>query len=91
VISSALFGLFHAAQGWLGIITKTFTGLLRGSVRYTTGMIYMLIIPVHFVFNATWLLFEGNWNTPPSWAIYAVSVGELFLILLANLYRRNSS
>lgn len=93
-ISSVLFGVFHARQGLLGIITKSITGLLWGSVRYTTSMIYLLIIPVHFAFNATWLLFEDNWNTPPDWAIYAVSAGELFLtvlILLANPDRKSSA
>jgi hypothetical protein len=57
-------------------------------------MIYLLIIPVHFAFNATWLLFEGNWNTPPGWAIYVVSAGELFLtalILLVNPDRKSSA
>jgi membrane protease YdiL (CAAX protease family) len=94
VISSVLFGLFHTRQGLLGIITKTITGMLWGSVRYTTDMIYLLIIPVHFGFNATWLLFEGNWNTLPDWAIYAVSAGELFLtvlILFANPDRNRSA
>jgi membrane protease YdiL (CAAX protease family) len=93
VVSSVLFGIFHARQGLLGMITKTITGVLWGSVRYTINMIYLLIIPVHFAFNATWLLFEGNWNTPPAWAVYAVSAGELFLtalILLANPDRKSS-
>ena len=94
VVSSVLFGIFHVRQGLLGIITKTITGVLWGSVRYTTSMIYLLIIPVHFAFNATWLLFEGNWNTPPEWAIYAASAGELFLtalILLAKPDRKSSA
>jgi membrane protease YdiL (CAAX protease family) len=91
-VSSVLFGVFHARQGLLGILAKTITGVLWGSVRYTTGMIYLLIIPVHFAFNATWLLF--NWNTPPDWAIYVVPAGELFLtvlILLANPDRKSSA
>jgi membrane protease YdiL (CAAX protease family) len=94
VVSSVLFGVFHARQGLLGIFTKTIAGVLWGSVRYTTSMIYLLIIPVHFTFNAIWLLFEGNWNTPPDWTIYAVSAGELFLtvlILLANPDRKSST
>ena len=93
IVSSLLFGIFHARQGLSGIITKTITGGLWGSVRYTTGMIYLLIIPVHFAFNATWLLFVGNWNSPPGWAVYAFSAGEFLLtalILFANRYRRNS-
>ena len=93
IVSSLLFGIFHARQGLSGIITKTITGGLWGSVRYTTGMIYFLIIPVHFAFNATWLLFEGNWNNSPGWAVYAFSAGELILtalIMFANRYRRSS-
>ena len=93
IVSSLLFGIFHARQGLSGIITKTITGGLWGSVRYTTGMIYLLMLPVHFAFNATWLLFEGNWNNPPGGAVYAISAGELILtalIMFANRYRRSS-
>ena len=82
VVSALLFGLFHARQGLPGMATKTITGALWGSVRYTTGMIYLLIIPVHFAFNATWLLFEGNWETLPGWAALAASAGELILTIL---------
>lgn len=91
IVSSLLFGIFHARQGLSGIITKTITGGLWGSVRYATGMIYLLIIPVHFAFNATWLLFEGNWNNPPGWAVYAVSGGELLLTVLILLADRSRS
>ena len=94
IVSSLLFGIFHARQGLSGIITKTITGGLWGSVRYTTGMIYLLIFPVHFVFNATWLLFEGSWNNPPGWAVYAFSAGEVLLtvlIMCVNQYRRSST
>lgn len=93
VVSSIIFGLFHARQGLGGILTKTITGALWGSVRYTTGMIYLLIIPVHFAYNATWLLFEGNWDAPPGWAVFAVSIGELLLtilILAINHFRKSS-
>lgn len=93
VVSAILFGLFHARQGLRGMITKSITGALWGSVRYTTGMIYMLIIPVHFAFNAAWLLFEGNWDTPPGWAVFAISIGELLLtmlILVINRFRKSS-
>jgi hypothetical protein len=57
-------------------------------------MIYLLIIPVHFAFNVTWLLFEGNWDTPPGWAVFAVSAGELLLtilILVINRFRKSSA
>ena len=64
IVSSILFGLFHAQQGLRGMISKTFTGWLWGSVRYSTGMIYLLIIPVHFAYNSIWLLFDGNWSLP---------------------------
>ena len=79
VVSSILFGLFHAQQGVRGMLSRTFTGWLWGSVRYSTGMIFLLIIPIHFAYNSVWLLFEGNWNTPPAWAIYAVPMIEFVL------------
>jgi len=82
IISSVLFGLFHAQQGLRGIISKTFTGWLWGSIRYSTGMIFLLIIPVHFAYNSVWLLFEGNWNNPPAWTIYAVPALEFMLGLV---------
>ena len=87
IASSILFGLFHAQQGLRGMISKTFTGWLWGSVRYTTGMIYLLIIPVHFAYNSVWLLFEGNWNNPPAWVIYAIPVLEFLcgvIVLFTN-------
>lgn len=62
-ITGLLFGLVHFRQG-LGMLPKFFTGWLWGSVRYATGMIFLLIFPLHFTYNATWLLFQGNWNTP---------------------------
>jgi len=94
IVSSILFGIFHAQQGLRGIISRTITGWLWGSVRYTTGMIYLLIIPVHFAYNVTWLLFEGNWDAPPGWAAFAVSIGELLLtilILAINHFRKSST
>lgn len=92
-VSSVLFGIFHARQGVTGMLTKTITGLLWGSVRYSTGMIFLLMIPVHFTFNAAWLLFEGNWNNLANWAIYVASIGELVLtvlILIINRIRKRS-
>lgn len=86
-VSSILFGLFHAQQGVRGMISKTFTGWLWGSVRYSTGMIYLLIIPVHFAYNSIWLLFEGNWNNPPVWVIYVVPALEFLfgvIVLFTN-------
>ena len=64
LISALLFGLAHARQG-LGMIPRFFTGWLWGTVRYSSGMIFLLIIPVHFAYNVVWLLFEGNWENPP--------------------------
>jgi len=94
VVSSIFFGLFHAHQGFQGIVTKTITGTLWGSVRYTTGMIYLLIFPVHFTYNSIWLLFEGNWDPPQNWVVFALPCGELFLtmlILIINRFRKSSS
>jgi len=79
VVTAVLFGLFHAQQGIMGIISKTFTGWLWGSVRYSSGMIFLLIFPIHYAFNTIWLLFEGNWSNPPSWGIYALPIGEFLL------------
>jgi len=90
IVSSILFGLFHAQQGLRGMISKSFTGWLWGSVRYSTGMIYLLIIPVHFAYNSIWLLFEGNWNNPPAWVIYAVPAFEFIFGLLIVLFSKRS-
>ena len=86
ISSSILFGLFHAQQGLHGMISRAFTGWLWGSVRYSTGMIYLLIIPVHFAYNSVWLLFEGNWSNPPAWAIYALPAIEFGLGLAIVLF-----
>ena len=42
-------------------------------------MIFRIIFPVHLVYNAVWLLFEGNWSSPPTWAIIALPVIEYAL------------
>jgi len=88
VVTAVLFGIFHAQQGLRGIISKTFTGWLWGSVRYSSGMIFLLIFPVHYAFNSIWLLFEGNWNNPPGWTIYLLAAGE-FLLGLAIVLRQD--
>jgi len=90
IVSSILFGLFHAQQGVRGMISRMFTGWLWGSVRYSTGMIYLLIIPVHFAYNSVWLLFEGNWNNPPVWAIYVLPAIEFVLGLLIVLFSKHT-
>jgi len=79
IVTSIVFGLFHARQGLTGILSRTFTGWLWGSVRYSSGMIFLLIFPIHFAYNSIWLLFEGNWNNPPAWAIYALPTVEFLL------------
>jgi len=93
IISSILFGLFHAQQGLRGMISRTFTGWLWGSIRYSTGMILLLIIPVHFAYNSVWLLFDGNWNNPPVWTIYALPAIEfvigLVIVILPNRQPKN--
>ena len=93
IVSSILFGLFHAQQGVRGMISRMFTGWLWGSVRYSTGMIFLLIIPVHFAYNSVWLLFEGNWNNPPVWAINTLPAIEfifgLVIIILRNRHSKN--
>ena len=91
IVSSILFGLFHAQQGLRGMISKTFTGWLWGSVRYSTGMIFLLIIPVHFAYNSIWLLFEGNWDNPPAWVIYAIPAIEFLMGLVIVILRNRQS
>ncbi len=88
VVTAVLFGFFHAQQGLRGIINKTFTGWLWGSVRYSSGMTFLLIFPVHYAFNTIWLLFEGKWNNPPAWAFYLLAAGE-FLLGLAIVLRQD--
>ena len=94
IVSSIVFGLFHASQGLRGILLKTVTGWLWGSVRYSTGMIYLLIIPVHFAYNTVWLLFEGNWGNPPAWAIYVFPAMEfvmgLMIVVIRNRQPKNA-
>lgn len=87
IVSSIIFGFFHASQGLKGIVSKTLAGWLWGSVRYSTGMIFLLIFPIHFMYNATWLLFEGNWNNPPAWAIYALPAVEFLIGLVIVIMR----
>ncbi len=77
-ISALLFGLAHVRQG-LGMIPRFFTGWLWGTVRYSSGMIFLLIIPVHFTYNVVWLLFEGNWENPSMWAQVLLPLFELLL------------
>jgi len=62
VASTLLFGLAHLRQG-MGMIPKFFTGFLWGAVRSASGMM-TLLIPLHFVYNSVWWLFEGDWNHP---------------------------
>jgi len=91
IVSSILFGLFHAQQGIRGMISRAFTGWLWGSIRYSTWMIFLLIIPVHFAYNSIWLLFEGNWNNPPVWAIYVLPAIEFVLGLAIVVFRNRQS
>lgn len=93
VISALLFGLSHATQG-LGMIPKLFTGWLWGTVRYTTGMIFLLIIPIHLAYNVVWLLFEGNWENPPLWAeffpLFELLLGVIIMLIYARVAAQHS-
>jgi membrane protease YdiL (CAAX protease family) len=75
--SSLLFAAFHLRQGPAALLRLP-TGLLWGSIRYSTGMIFLLVFPVHFAYNAVWLLFQGGWDNPPSWAV-VLPLAELAL------------
>lgn len=78
--SAVFFAAFHLRQGPVALLRLP-TGLLWASIRYSSGMIFLLAFPVHFAYNAVWLLFQGNWDSPPSWAVL-VPLGELLLGLL---------
>jgi membrane protease YdiL (CAAX protease family) len=88
LISGLLFGLVHFRQG-LGMLPRFFTGWLWGSIRYATGMIFLLIFPVHFTFNTVWLLFQGNWDNPPTLA-YLLPMAELLMTLVIVAYSRHA-
>lgn len=92
IVSALLFGLFHARSGPGNILSKSLTGFLWGSIRYATRMIFLIIFPIHYTFNATWLLFEGSWNNPPLWAIYALPLLEVLLgLAIVFLHDRRSA
>ncbi len=91
IVTSILFGLLHARQGLTGILSRTITGWLWGSVRYSWGMIFLLIFPVHFAYNVVWLLFEGNWNSPPAWGIYGLPAIEILLGLAIVIFHDRRS
>lgn len=79
LISGLIFGLSHYRQG-LGMLPRFFTGWLWGSVRYATGMI-TLLIPLHFTYNAVWLLFQGSWDHLPALA-NLFPLAELLIAIL---------
>jgi len=81
LVSGLLFGLVHFRQG-LGMLPKFFTGWLFGSIRYATGMIFLLIFPIHFAYNSVWLLFQGNWDNPSTLALLLPLVELLVAILI---------
>jgi len=87
LISALLFGLSHVRQGF-GMIPKFFSGWLWGTVRYSSGMIFLLIIPVHFAYNVVWLLFEGNWENPPLWGQFFPLLELLLGIVIMVVYDR---
>jgi membrane protease YdiL (CAAX protease family) len=90
LISSLVFGLIHIPQGFLSFLDKLIAGWLWGTVRYSTGMIFLLIIPIHFVYNTIWLLFEGNWGNPPPWAYFFPLVEILFGVGIMIISSRTS-
>jgi len=85
-VSGLLFGLVHFRQG-LGMLPKLFTGWLWGSVRYATGMIFLLIFPIHFAYNSAWLLFHGNWDSPTTLALLLPLVELLVAILIVACFK----
>jgi len=87
LMSGLLFGIVHFRQG-LGMLPKFFTGWLWGSVRYATGMITLLIFPIHFTYNAVQLLFDGNWSNRSIWPNLFPLVELLAAILITTLSNR---
>jgi len=85
LVSGLIFGLSHYRQG-LGMLPKFFTGWLWGSVRYATGMI-ILLIPLHFTYNAVWLLFQGNWDHLPVLANLFPLAELLIAILIVTRFK----
>jgi len=88
LMSGLLFGFSHFRQGF-GMLPKFFTGWLWGSVRYTTGMI-TLLIPIHFTYNAVQLLFDGNWVSQSLWANLFPLVELLAAILITTLSNKSN-
>lgn len=88
--SSVFFGLLHATQGVRGVVSRAISGWLWGSIRYSTGMILLIIFPIHFTYNSMWLLFKGNWNNPPAWSPWGIPVLEflfgLSIVIFSNRY-----
>lgn len=88
--SSVFFGLLHATQGVRGVVSRAISGWLWGSIRYSTGMMLLIIFPIHFTYNSMWLLFKGNWNNPPAWAPWGIPVLEflfgLSIVIFSNRY-----
>jgi hypothetical protein len=64
------------------MLPKFFTGWLWGSVRYATGMIFLLIFPLHFMYNAVWLLFQGNWDNSSAFVLLFPLVETLVALLI---------
>lgn len=89
--SSIVFGLIHATQGLGGMVSRAFSGWLWGSIRYSTGMIFLLIFPIHFAYNSIWLLFEGNWNNPPAWGQYGIPIIEFLFGLVIVIFKNRRS
>jgi hypothetical protein len=48
-------------------------------------MIFLLVLPVHFAYNAAWLLFQGNWDHPPAWAFLLPMLEVAFSLLILRL------
>jgi membrane protease YdiL (CAAX protease family) len=94
VVSSVLFGLVHLRQGWAAL-ARLFTGFLWGSVRYSTDMIFLLIIPIHLAYNVVWLLFQGNWDNPPLWGqflpLFELALGLVIMLAYDARVRRREA
>ena len=56
--------------------------------RPVISILFLLIFPIHFMYNSVWLLFEGNWSNPPGWGPYVLAAVEFLIGLAIVLFSR---
>lgn len=80
ILTALFFAIFNFRQGYIGMLYRSTAGFLWGTIRYSSEMIFLIIFPIHFFYNAMWFLFMGTfWSNPPIWAVYGQPVAEVLL------------